>query len=111
MWSTVACTSSSRVAGAGWWRWSVSWAEHCCPGPAAQPGPVFRSRRGGRLSARQVQLRLSAWVAQAGVGRFTPHIARHTFGTRLYRETLDLRRVQVALGHCSVETTQLYVAV
>lgn len=75
-----------------------------------QDGAVFRSVRGSRLSARQVQLRMAAWVEAAGVGRFTPHVARHTFGTRLYRETLDLRRVQRALGHRSVETTERYVA-
>ena len=76
-----------------------------------RPGALFRSAQGKRLSARQVQLRMAGWVEAAGVGRFTPHVARHTFGTRLYRETLDLRRVQRALGHRSVETTERYVAV
>ena len=74
------------------------------------PGPLFRSRRGGRLSTRQVQLRFAAWVEEAEVNdAITPHALRHTFGTRLYSETHDLRRVQVALGHRSVGTTERYV--
>ena len=77
----------------------------------SKPGPVFRSVRGGRLGARQVQLRFAGWKAEAGVGRnVTVHGLRHTFGTRLYRRTRDLRRVQVALGHRSVVTTERYVS-
>ena len=77
-----------------------------------RPGPLFRSAQGQRLSARQVQLRMAGWVRAAGLdAKVTPHVLRHTFGTRLYRETLDLRRVQVALGHRSVLTTERYVGV
>ena len=76
-----------------------------------QAGPVFRSARGGRLGKRQVQLRFAGWREQAGVDEeVTLHGLRHTFGTRLYRRTRDLRRVQVALGHRSVETSVRYVA-
>lgn len=73
-------------------------------------GPLFTGRHGRRLGVRQVQLRLAGWVEAAGVqGRVTPHALRHTFGTRLYTETRDLRRVQLALGHRSVGTTERYV--
>lgn len=76
-----------------------------------QPGPVFRSARGGGLGKRQVQLRFAMWREKAGVEEeVTIHGLRHTFGTRLYRRTRDLRRVQVALGHRSVETSVRYVA-
>ena len=77
-----------------------------------RPGPLFRSAQGQRLSARQVQLRRAGWVQTAGLGgTVTPHGLRHTFGTRRYRQTLALRRVQVALGHRSVLTTERYVGV
>lgn len=78
----------------------------------AKAGPLFRGRSGRRLSVRQVQLRFAAWVEAAGIdAAVTPHALRHTFGTRLYGETKDLRRVQVALGHRSVGTTERYVGV
>ncbi len=87
--------------------------------PAAQliehvggAGPLFCSRSGRRLTVRQVQLRFAGWVKAAKVrSGVTPHGLRHTFGTRLYAETKDLRRVQVALGHRSVGTTERCVGV
>ena len=75
-------------------------------------GPLFRSRLGTRLGARTVQLRLAGWVAEAGIREgVSPHALRHTCATRMYRETKDLRRVQVVLGHRSVMTTERYVGV
>lgn len=50
--------------------------------------------------------------AQAGLEvKVSPHALRHTAATRMYRATKDLRRVQVALGHRSVTTTERYVGV
>ncbi|MCA9538804.1 MAG: tyrosine-type recombinase/integrase [Myxococcales bacterium] len=74
------------------------------------PGPLFRSRTGQRLDARNVQLRFARWLAAAGIAKpITVHGLRHTFGTRLYRATRDLRLVQRALHHRHVTSTQLYV--
>jgi integrase/recombinase XerC len=72
-------------------------------------GPVFRSRRGGRLSVRQIQYRLRGWLGRACVeNRVTVHGLRHTFGTRLYAHSRDLRLVQQALHHRRVTTTEIY---
>jgi integrase/recombinase XerC len=74
-------------------------------------GPLFASAQGRRLSTRAVQLRFAGWVRAAGVERgITVHGLRHTFGTRAYEETKDIRRVQRALGHGSVVTTERYTA-
>jgi integrase len=45
---------------------------------------------------------------EAGIGHLTPHMLRHTFGTRMYREGKDLLAVQDALGHVSPNTTMIY---
>ncbi|WP_424617629.1 tyrosine-type recombinase/integrase [Bradyrhizobium sp.] len=37
------------------------------------------------------------------------HDLRHTFGTRLYRETKDIHLVQRAMNHSDVQTTMRYV--
>lgn len=73
-------------------------------------GPLFRSTRGTRICTRQVQGRLGYWLGEAGIGKaVTIHGLRHTFGSRLYARTRDLRLVQRALGHRHVTTTQIYV--
>jgi integrase/recombinase XerC len=78
----------------------------------AAGGPVCATRAGRRMSVRQVQSRLAEWSDRAGLAeRLHPHQLRHTFGTRRYAETRDLRAVQIALGHRSVVTTQRYVSV
>ncbi|MCX5801228.1 MAG: tyrosine-type recombinase/integrase [Candidatus Eisenbacteria bacterium] len=74
--------------------------------------PLFSSRHGGRLGPRQVQLRLKHWLANAGIARpLSIHSLRHTFATRLYSKTGDLRLVQRALGHKHITTTEIYARV
>jgi integrase/recombinase XerD len=59
-----------------------------------------------------VQLRLKLWLKLAGITRqLSVHSLRHTFATRLYRQTGDLRLVQRALGHRHIATTEIYARV
>ena len=41
---------------------------------------------------------------------WTAHSLRHRYATRTYAQTHDLLLVSQLLGHASVETTQVYVA-
>jgi integrase/recombinase XerC len=78
----------------------------------APDAPLFPSRNGGHLCARQVQLRFKHWLDRAGIDRhLTVHSLRHTFAMNLYRKTGDLRLVQTALGHRHISTTEIYARV
>ncbi len=75
--------------------------------PSGQGDSLFLGQR-GPLSERGIQLRLVALGKAAGV-EVTPHVLRHTFGTRLLREAdADLVTVSQLMGHESVVTTTLY---
>lgn len=60
---------------------------------------------------RDIERMTARWGSRAGVLICTPHRFRHSFATRLLRETKNLRLVQEALAHESVEDTALYTLV
>jgi site-specific recombinase XerD len=80
--------------------------------PAGATDPLFTSMRGRRIGARQVQLRFTYWLENAGITRrYSIHSLRHLFATRIYEKTGDLRLTQRALGHKRITTTEIYAQV
>lgn len=70
---------------------------------------LFVGRRGKRLTARAVQLRVREWSQRQGMDTpVHPHQLRHSFASHLLESSGDLRAVQELLGHADISTTQIY---
>lgn len=80
--------------------------------PTGQKDPLFISKKKTRLTSRQVQniIKDVREIAEIDVN-ITPHSLRHTFATRVYKKTGNLRVVQTLLGHSSIQTTEIYTHV
>lgn len=75
----------------------------------APDAPLFVSRRGTRLSKRQVRHAFHVWQERAGFERrLSFHSLRHAACTNLYRRTRDLRLTQRFARHKSILTTSIY---
>lgn len=73
---------------------------------------VFASQQGGQLTTRTAQKIFEHALARAGIKKHaTFHSLRHSFATHLLENGVDIRYVQVLLGHQNIRTTQLYTQV
>jgi integrase/recombinase XerC len=82
------------------------------PFTVAPGGPLFVSRRGRPMSARDAQALMQRLRSALGLpDRATPHALRHSFASHLLANGGDLRAVQELLGHASLSTTQTYTEI
>ncbi len=73
---------------------------------------IFLNRWGDRLTARSVDRNFSAYLKASGFSeRITPHTIRHTIATHWLENGMDLKTIQMLLGHASLATTTIYTHV
>jgi site-specific recombinase XerD len=64
------------------------------------------------ISTRQLNRAVHEAAEAAGIKkRVTPHTLRHSFATHLLEQDVDIRVIQVLLGHSKLDTTALYARV
>lgn len=81
--------------------------------PSAQKA-MFVSKRGTRISDDMIQIIIKKLLMQAGIDTrvYSVHKLRHTAATLMYKYGhVDIRNLQLILGHQSVSTTQIYTHV
>lgn len=81
--------------------------------PANDPGALFLTARGNRMSRQSVWRLVRAHGTASGIQaeRLSPHVLRHSAATHMVEGGADLRTVQEMLGHASLTTTQIYTKV
>jgi integrase/recombinase XerC len=73
---------------------------------------IFLNKWGERLTSRSVDRNMEGYLRQSGLsGRITPHTIRHTIATHWLEKGMDLKTIQVLLGHSSLATTTIYTHV
>ncbi len=76
------------------------------------PEAVFLNKLGTRLTPRSVDRNFEKYLKSSGLeGRVTPHTIRHSIATHWLENGMDLKTIQLILGHRSIAATTIYTRV
>lgn len=76
------------------------------------PKAIFLNKWGTRLTPRSIDRNFAAYLKASGLSeRITPHTIRHTIATHWLENGMDLKTIQMLLGHTSLSTTTIYTHV
>ena len=89
------------------WEWFWLW-----PASAESTDPVSGVRRRHHIHAQVYNKALGRAAKAAGLAkRVTSHALRHSYASHLLEAGVDIRTLQVLLGHEDVKTTEIYTHV
>ena len=72
--------------------------------------PLILSQRGGSFSANSIgNLANELLEKRAGISRGCTYSGRRYFATTLVSKHVDVRKIQILMGHSSLATTQIYI--
>lgn len=78
----------------------------------ATSSAIFLNRFGSRLSPRSVDRMFTSYLKKSGLEEtITPHIIRHSIATHWLNQGMDIKTIQLLLGHASMATTTIYAEV
>lgn len=94
---------------------AVKWIENYLNHPQREEKDseaIFLNCRGRRLSTRSVDRLFTHYLKLSGLSeKITPHTIRHTIATHWLENGMDLKTIQLLLGHTSLATTTIYTHV
>ena len=73
---------------------------------------IFLNKWGTRLTVRSIDRHFKAYLKKCGLlETITPHVIRHTIATHWLEKGMDLKTIQMLLGHSCLSTTTIYTHV
>jgi integrase/recombinase XerC len=94
---------------------AASWIEKLLTHPKRdrlQQEAIFLNKSGTRLTVRSIDRKFEQYLLASGLAaKVTPHTIRHTIATHWLEKGMDLKTIQMLLGHSSLSTTTIYTQV